>query len=124
MTKEVTGPSPVQSTSVAKLSIIPIGEIKRQPKGVSADNETLHVHELRSWIELLYRQTDLIVFDCGSLLLDTNAIHLATLSDVTLLTVDAQRSKATKVQAAEKVLRDLGITYATILNRANRDSVE
>ena len=120
---EVIGPSPVQSTSVANLSIIPVGMIK-QPGGRSAKTDLLQVRKLQSWIGLIRQQADLILFDSSSLLADPNAIHLAALSDVTLLVVDAQRSRATKAREAEKVLRDLGIDFATVLNRADRDSVE
>lgn len=120
---EVIGPSPAQSTSVANLSIIPASMIK-QSGGSGAKGNLLHVRELQSWIGFLRQQADLIVFDSSALLADPNAIHLSALSDVTLLVVDAERSKASKASEAEKMLRDAGIDFATVLNRADRNSVE
>ena len=120
---EVLGPSPVQSTSITNLSIIPAGTIK-QPGGSRAKTGVLQVRELQSWIGRIRQQADLIIFDSSALLTDPNAIHLAALSDVTLLVVDAQRSRATKASEAEKIFKDIGIDFATVLNRADRDSVE
>src|SRR5579859_3237598 len=119
---EVIGSSSAQSTSIANLNIIPAGMIKQS--GISAGTDLLQVRELQSWIWLLRQQADLILFDSSSLLADPNAIHLAALSDVTLLVVDAQRSRASQASEAEKVLKDLGIDFATVLNRADRNSVE
>ncbi len=114
---EVISPSLAKSTAIANLSVIPAGAIK-QSEGM------LQVRELEARIELIRQEADLIVFDSPPLLADPNAIHLAALSDVTLLVADAQRSKASKASEAEKILSDSGIDFATVLNRANRDSVE
>ena len=119
---EVIGSSSAQSTSIANLNIIPAGMIKQS--GISAGTDLLQVRELQSWIDLLRQKADLIVFDSSSLLADPNAIHLAALSDVTLLVADAQRGRASQASEAEKVLKDLGIDFATVLNRADRNSVE
>lgn len=119
---EVIGSTSAQSTPVINLSIIPAGMIKQS--GLSAGTDLLQVRELQSWIGFLRQKADLIVFDSSSLLTDPNAVHLAVLSDVTLLVVDAQRSRTSKAGEAEKVLKDLGIDFATALNRADRNSVE
>ncbi len=120
----VIGPSPIHSTAITKLGIIPIGKANQQTKVNSSESKPLQLHQLRTFIDLLSKQTDLVIFDNAPLLMDTNAIHLAALSDVTLLTVDAQRGETPQVLKAEKLLKDLGVPFTTILNRAGRDWVE
>ena len=119
---EAIGSSSAQRTALTDLSIIPAGMIKQS--AISAGSDLLQVRELQSWISFLRQKADLIVFDSASLLTDPNAIHLAALSDVTLLVADAQRGRASKASEAEKVLKDLGINFAAVLNRADRNSVE
>lgn len=121
--KGMAGPSPIVATSITKLGLVPIGH--GNPKRASTMvEEPLQIDGLRPFIELLSNQADLIVFDGPSLLSDTEAINLASLSDVVLLIVDAQRSKSTEVLEAETLLSDIGVSFVTILNRATRELVD
>jgi Mrp family chromosome partitioning ATPase len=115
----VAGSSPIVSTNIPKLGFIPIGRsIQRKPS--AAQKELLRINGLQPFTELLSNQTDLIIFDGSSLLNDTTSINLVSLSDVAVLVMDAQKSKSSRVLAAEDLLSKMGIPYVTVLNRTLR----
>lgn len=119
----VVGASPIVATDIPKLGLVPIGTPARQ-KTSAAQEELLRVNGLQPFTELLSNQADLIIYDGPSLLSDTNTINLASLSDVTVLVMDAQKSKSSRVLAAEDLLSKMGVPYATVLNRTLRETVE
>jgi Mrp family chromosome partitioning ATPase len=115
----VAGSSPIVSTNIPKLGFIPIGRsIQRKPS--DAQKELLRINGLQPFTELLSNQTDLIIFDGSSLLNDTTSINLVSLSDVAVLVMDAQKSKSSRVLAAEDLLSKMGVPYVTVLNRTLR----
>ncbi len=102
---------------------MPIGN-PNQGESPNALEEALRVEGLRPLTELLSSQTNLIIFDCPSLLSGTSAVNLASLSDIVLLIVDAKKSKSSTVLEAREFLSIMGVPFVTILNRAERDVVE
>ncbi len=117
------GTSPILTTNVVKLGFVPIGTISQQkPAGVA--EEVLRIDGLQPLTELLSNQADLIIFDAPSLLSNTSAINLVSLSDIVLLIVDAQKSNSSRVLEAEDLLSKVGAAFATVLNRAKRETVE
>ncbi len=118
-----TGPSPILSTFAIKLSVLSIGNAEQQEPAAILE-EPLRVDGLLPLTELLLKQADLIIFDGPSLLSDPGATNLAVLSDVVLLVVDAQGSQSLTVLEAEALLSRMGVSFATILNRAKPESVE
>lgn len=116
-------PAPLLNTFTMKLSLLPIGYLWR--KGPSALlHEPLRVDGLRSLIELLRNQADVIIFDAPSLLNDAGAANLVMTSDAVLVVVDAQRSQSTTVLEAEELLSRIGVSFSTVLNRARPESIE
>jgi Mrp family chromosome partitioning ATPase len=114
---------PLLSTSITKLDLLSIGNADQ--KGTSETLEKVHrIDELHPLTELLSKQADLIIFDGPSLLDDANAVNLVALCDLVLLVVDAQRSNSTTVLEAEALLSEMGISFATVLNRARPASME
>ena len=79
---------------------------------------------LHSFIDVLSSQADLVVIDGPSLLTDVGAANLLMLSDVVLLTVDAQKSKSTQIVAAEEMLSKLKVPFSVVLNRTMLKTVE
>ena len=123
LARGIVGPSSILSTSVTNLSLMPIGN-PNQGESPNALEEALRVEGLRPLTELLLSQTNLIIFDCPSLLSGTSAVNLASLSDIVLLIVDAKKSKSSTVLEAREFLSIMGVPFVTILNRAERDVVE
>src|SRR5260370_2023626 len=123
LARGIVGPSSILSTSVTNLSLMPIGN-PNQGESPNALEEALRVEGLRPLTELLSSQTNLIIFDCPSLLSGTSAVNLASLSDIVLLIVDAKKSKSSTVLEAREFLSIMGVPFVTILNRAERDVVE
>ena len=119
----MVGTSPILTTNVVKLGFVPIGTTNRQ-KPAGAAEEVLRIDGLQPLTELLSNQADLIIFDAPSLLSNTNTINLVSLSDIVLLIVDAQKSNSSKVLEAEDLLSKVGIAFATVLNRAKRETAE
>lgn len=116
------GPSPILSTSITKLDLLPIGNANQ--KGSDTLEGGLQIDGLRPFTDLLRSQTDLIIFDAPSLFSSADTVNLASLSDVVLLVVDAKSSQSTKVLEAEALLSEMGVSVATVLNRAMSESVE
>ena len=125
----IAGPSPILSTSVTDLGLIPIGN-PNQSKSSSTMleetmlEETLRLDGLQPFTELLSSQADLIIFDGPSFASDNNIANLTSLSDIVLLIVDPQKSKNPKVLEAEELLSKMGVSYVTVLNRTEREVVE
>jgi Mrp family chromosome partitioning ATPase/capsular polysaccharide biosynthesis protein len=119
----ILGPSPIRSTSIEKLSLLPIGNVNKKDLSNTIE-EALRIDGLQPLLEIIHNQTDLIIFDGPSLFSDAGAINLLTLSDAVLLIVDARRSQSTKVIEAEALLSEMGVSFAAILNQASRESVE
>jgi Mrp family chromosome partitioning ATPase len=106
-----------------KLGLVSIGNA--DPKESSDTlKEPLRVDGLEPFTELLRSQADLVIFDGPSLLTDATATNLVMLSDVVLLVVDAQKSQSTTVLEASALLSEMGVSYATVLNRARPEAVE
>lgn len=122
LAKGVVGPSPILSTSVNNLSLMPIGNLN-QGKSPNALEEALPVEGLQPLTEMLSSQSDLIIFDGPSLLSGTSAVNLSSLSDIVVLIVDAKKSKSSTVLEARELLLKMGAPFVTILNRAERDFV-
>ncbi len=123
LAKGVVGSSPILSTPVTNLSLIPIGN-PNQGESPNALEETLRVDGLRPLTELLSSQADLIIFDGPSLLSGTSAVNLASLSDIVLLIIDAKKSKSSTVLEAREFLSKMGVSFVTVLNRTEREVVE
>jgi len=123
LAKGIVGPSPILSTSVNNLSLIPIGN-PNQGESPNALEETLRVDGLRALTELLSSKTDLIIFDGPSLLTGPSAVNLASLSDIVLLIIDAKKSKSSTVLEAREFLSTMGVPFDTVLNRTEREVVE
>lgn len=117
------GPSPIVSSPITNLGLLPSGNANPNRKA-STIEEPLPVDGLRSFTALLTKQADIIIFDSSSLLRDVEAIDLASLSDIVLMVVDAKKSKSSDVLEAETLLSDLGLPYATVLNRAKRELLD
>ncbi len=122
LAKGIVGPSPILSTSVTNLSLIPIGN-PNQGESSNALVETLRVDGLRALTELLASKTDLIIFDGPSLLTGPSAVNLASLSDIVLLIIDAKKSKSSTVLEAREFLSTMGVPFVTVLNRIEREVV-
>jgi len=119
----IVSSSPIVITHIPKLGLIPIGKsIQRRPS--EGQEELLRINGLQPFTELLSNQADLIIYDGSSLLSDPNTINLVSLSDVVVLITDAQKSKSSRVLAAEALLSKMGVPYVTVLNRALRENVE
>lgn len=119
----IPGPLPLASTSVAELAILPIG-LKKPKKTAGVFDEDLRSDGLRSFIDVLSGQADLIVIDGPSLLTDVGAANLLMLSDAVLLTVDAQKSKSTQILEAEGMLSKLKVPFSIVLNRTMLKTVK
>ena len=112
----IASPLPIASTSIAELGVLPIG-LKKPKKSSGGFEEDLRSDGLRSFIDGLSSQADLIVIDGPSLLTDVGAANLLMLSDAVLLTVDAKKSKGTQILEAEDMLSKLKVSYSVVLNR-------
>lgn len=119
----IVSSSPIVTTNIPKLGLIPIGKsIQRRPS--EGQVELLPISGLQPFTELLSNQADLIIYDGSSLLSDPNTSNLVSISDVVVLITDAQKSKSSRVLAAEDLLSKMGVSYVTMLNRALRENVE
>ena len=120
----IVGPSPILSTSVTNLGLIPIGNPDQSKSSSAMLEETLRLDGFQPFTELLSSRADLIIFDGPSFAGDNNIANLASFSDIVLLIVDAQKSKNTKVLEAEEFLSKMGVSFVTVLNRTEREFVE
>ena len=119
----IPGPLPLVGTSIAELGVLPIG-LKKQKKASGGFEEDLRSDGLRPFIDLLSSQADLIVIDGPSLLTNVGAANLVMLSDIVLLTVDAQKSKSSQILEAEDMLSKLKVSFSIVLNRTMLKTVE
>lgn len=110
-------------TSITNLGLVPIGNEKLTALS-NLMEEPLQVEGLRPFLEMLVGQADIVILDGPSLLNSTDAVNLASLSDMVVLVVDAKKSKSAEVLEAESLLLELGVFSVTVLNRAKRDLVE
>lgn len=115
----ISGPSPLQTTTIPNLMLMTIGKTE----GAEA-TDILPIDGLSPLLQLLKSEADLIIFDGPALLSSSDAINLAMLSDVVLLVVNAHTSKSGTVLEAEEQLKTTGITFTTILNQARREFVK
>ncbi|HZR42315.1 MAG TPA: CpsD/CapB family tyrosine-protein kinase [Ktedonobacteraceae bacterium] len=95
--------------------IMPIGDTSLVGQ---TQTERFPIKGLRSFMEVLRFQADIVIIDAPALLHGGNALHLASLSDMTLLVVDAYKSRGHRVGEAEKLLLTIEASFAAILNRA------
>ena len=119
----VVSPSPILSSSITNLSWIPIGN-PNQSVSPHALEEVVRVDGLRPLTELLLSQSDVMIFDGPSLLTGTSAVNLASISDVVLLILDAQRSNSSTVLEASELLSNMGVPFSTVLNQTAREVLE
>lgn len=115
----LVGASPIVDTSIPKLSIAPIG--KKDP---TVRLQELRMDSLRSFLDMIGGQADLIIFDAPSLLTDANTTNLVMFSDLVMLVVDARKSNSAQVVEAEEALTRMKASSATVLNRAQPVQVE
>jgi Mrp family chromosome partitioning ATPase len=109
------GSSPLQPTSVPKLTVLPIGHMHTNLADLR--EEPFRVDGLQPFIELLRQQAELIVCDGSSLLYDADISALIGLSDTVVLVVDAQTGQSTAVLDAEARFAEIGVSFAIVLNR-------
>lgn len=119
----VVGASPILSTNIVKLGFVPIGTANQQ-KSVGTSGEPVRIDGLQPFTELLSNQADLVIVDAPSLLSSTNTVNLVSLSDIVLLVIDAKKSNSSGVLEAEDLLSKLGAAFATVMNRAERETLE
>jgi non-specific protein-tyrosine kinase len=119
---DTVDPSPIRVTSIMKLGLISIGNAD-QKESSDTLKEPLRVDGLEPFTELLRSQADLVIFDGPSLLTDAGGTNLVMLSDVVLLVVDVQKSQSTTVLEASALLSEMGVSFATVLNRARSEAV-
>ncbi len=115
LTAGLPGTLPIFRTVEPNLALLPLGNKQELPDVLI---EPLPVDGLRPFIALLRNQADIIIVDGPDLLSDANAANLIQLSDMTILVVDAKKSESTAIIEAESLLSTIGISFATILNRA------
>lgn len=118
-----TGPSPLQSTAINKLLLLPIGK-STTGQGDNQLEEPLQLNGLSPLMHLLASEAELVIFDGPSLLSGGDAANLVTLSDIVLVVVNARTSKSGAVLEAETLLKTMGIAFGIVLNRARRELVE
>lgn len=98
------------------LRVIPIGNTL---PATQEYDEALPIKGLRPFIELLRLQTDIIIIDGPALSSGGNALHLAHLSDITLLVTDTHKRSLTGENRAqaEKLFATIEAPFMTIFNR-------
>jgi Mrp family chromosome partitioning ATPase len=116
------GSSPLQQTSVPKLTVLPIGHMHTNLADLR--EEPFRVDGLQPFIELLRQRADLIVCDGSSLLYDADISSLIGLSDAVVLVVDAQTGQSVAVLEAEARFAEMGVSSTIVLNRIMSDPGE
>lgn len=106
-------------TPIPRLRVLPIGRTNENQAGDV--REPLPINGLQSLCTMLRREMDMIIVDGPALLHDSNSVNLLGLADATVLVIDAQNGHRAFARQAEARLKEMGVFFTVLLNRAESE---
>lgn len=104
----------IQKTKEDNISLLPTGPTPPNPVELLGSNNN------KKLIERLKREYDLIIIDCPPVIGLADAVILATLSDVNLITVSSKKTKMENLEKVKKLFDQNNIEISgVILNKIN-----